>query len=63
MNDDNKYHWTFRQTVGWNYKGRPIYHRYSFGSIFSMMRAIVYFNLQMFKRAYRRGWSKRWEIS
>lgn len=61
MNDDNKYHWTFRQTVGRGFTGQPIFHRYSFGSLFGLLRAIYFFKYQMLKRAYRRGWSKRWE--
>ena len=62
MDDDNKYNWTFRQTTGRGFTGSPRYHRYSFGSLYGLIRAIIYFNLQMIKRAYRRGWSKRWEV-
>lgn len=63
MNSDNKYAWSFRQTVGWGYAGEPIYQRYLFGSLYELVRTIVYFRVKMFQRAYRRGWSKRWEVS
>jgi hypothetical protein len=62
MDDDNKYHWTFRETVGRGFRGNPIYHRYSFDSLSDLIRTIFYFKYQMIQRIYRRGWKNRWEV-
>lgn len=61
MDDENKYHWTFRQTVGRGYTGKPRYHEYSFGSLRLLLGAIIFFNLSMIKRAWKNGWKNRWE--
>ena len=62
MDNENKYHWDFRQTVGRGYNGYPIMRTYTFDSILGLVRAIFYFKYKMFERAFRRGWSKRWEV-
>lgn len=61
MEEENKYHFTFRQTVGRGYTGNPRYHEYSFGSLSDMISAILFFSYSLVKRILKKGWKRRWE--